>query len=241
MSTQSISLGADPEWTVLDTTKKILRIIQTQNTPDGQIGWDHSGYVREIRPRPSFYVGVLVRRIRALIKTAEQSAPIPTEGVWLARPYIAGAGDRDFVTCGGHVHIGKNAFSDGVLTVNRFREAMDRLYVAFCAANFWPQLLVELRATSTPYGNATNALRLHGRAPTVEYRMFPTWLNHPWTTRAVLTATKLVVQNPHRADELKPSWFGVCKWFEHYAPRFAGSLPEQPPSCDDDLRSAWAL
>lgn len=240
----SISLGADPEWALYnrapETGPVIVQYDRVLRRTEGVIGWDHSGYVQELRPRPAATVQTLVKRLRALLQvltTDESIKPF----LWTALPFLSARKGRPFVTCGGHVHVGLEA--PGLQGDTKlFHSAMDHLHSAFVGAGFWDAVLVQSRSVYSKYGTPEDNLKVQRRGlPTVEYRAFPTWLHDPWAAAAILTATKVVARAPAQVCDLEPNWPGLCRWFERVAPRFAGSLPERPPRWDRDIREAWNL
>lgn len=241
--TPTVSLGADPEWAVVNADGEIVRSMTLRESPSGVVGWDHSGYVREIRPRPAALVTTLVRRVRELLAAANSIEGL-RRSRWTAVPFVKGCGERGYVTCGGHVHVGLQSpgLNNGLNGFDTFFVAMNQLYEAFTLAGLWSAALCGCRQKISKYGHTEDLLKIRRRGlPTVEYRGFPTWLNHPWTATAVLTASKVVANDPRTIRTLTPTWKGVCQWFETVAPRFAGSLPETPPGWDKDIREAWEL
>ena len=106
-------IGCDPEFVVFKDAHAVNLAYKIGH--DGPIGYDHGGWVGEIRPEPTKSAWTLVKRIKELVGH-EKLAGIGTKlraGACVDIGADKAAAGRNMIVLGGHVHIDINPFKPG--------------------------------------------------------------------------------------------------------------------------------
>jgi len=239
-------LGCDPEFVALDS---VGRIINGEQLGNGEIGYDHSGRVLELRPEPSKGAYALVKKIRRLLKDAK----LQRLG---AAKFRAGARVAE-QSLGGHVHFGidpPDMYSQDPNTrsLNGVIPALDTVTRLLEHLDILPKNESSLRRHGN-YGKFSDFRTSHGRdgIPHVEYRTMASWLHDPKVAFLCLTAAKLAAADPNGTlGTLKGAtsysklldWIGAYRSKDTNAKRCYEKLPEHrmvSVDPDGDLRTRW--
>lgn len=214
-------VGCDPEFALIDRQGhgiNFARYIQ-----NGKLGYDHGGFVGELRPEPAFGTYTLVQRIKKLIQSPEAGNLPP--GKWRGGAHITLVGERDHVDLGGHIHLAKNPFVNKKARVwtGNYDEDGQRVYVEHNveqesdehkelvgtldhltrrleALDILPHVECEARRRGGGYGRFGD-WRPQGHKDRMEYRTMASWLYDPKVAFACLTLAKLVAVDPKLARE----------------------------------------
>lgn len=219
-------IGADPEFVCMQTAGGIKRVDNIIGH-DGPIGYDHNGYVVEVRPEPARGAFGLIKKIHTILNSKE--AEKIRGWKWRAGAYVAGnregGAGRGAETLGGHVHFDfpppvreQRGFvpPDAVPALieeeenNPFQgvlDAQDRVYNLLEKLDIIPSKECakrrELGMRNPPgaqYGRMGD-WRQSNDGRHVEYRTYPSWLYHPHVAFLVLTLAKLAAARPELAKE----------------------------------------
>jgi len=183
-----VSVGADPEFMLLDCRTRRLVMASRFFPREGAVGCDSrfvrgavSGYpLAELRPAPSYSPLQLAENIRTAMRKALRMAP------YANIQWRAGSMPFTAFPVGGHIHF------KGVLLSGQLMRALDN-YLAV------PLLLIEEPATARrrreKYGYLGDfRLKTHGG---FEYRTPASWLVSPDVTRAALCLAKVIASEYH--------------------------------------------
>jgi len=246
----TFQIGCDPEFVALGVDGKLINVCpdcgndeneeecRKELVPeDGEIGWDHSGRVLELRPKPTQGTFALCRRLQRLVKDA---CEIPLK----ASKFRAGA------TCagemlGGHVHFGfplkytdrkpdARWFSAGEVPANYTIPVAldDKLVQTISALDKVTYILEHLDIL--PMGESANRRKgkygkwgeIRDSDGHLEYRTMASWLYDPRVAFLCLTAAKLAAADPRGTlDALAKvtSFEGVKGWMELYKDKDANA------------------
>lgn len=260
-------IGADPEFIVLNNGQPV-RLSENQIPHEGEVGWDHSGWVGEFRPAPTRGAYALVLKLRKMIRGSEVLKPLANYkwrggAVWQGPPALEAAApvprprnnSRRF-TLGGHFHFGlppeghggdqagHRARIQALDRVTRYLESLDVLPKAECVSR--------RRSGGGEYGRWGD-WRLSGDH--TEYRTQASWLFSPKTAFTCLTASKLAVAAPALAmDILKENnqsyenfraFFEAFRFKDVNARRLLEKLVDKQPvenlqaDPDEDIKKSW--
>ena len=203
---KQLLLGADPEFVVLEdgVPTAVSNIIPHAGT----VGYDHSGWVLELRPAPQASAWELRQHIARLLASTRLKK---LEGKkWRAGAYCNGRPpERPHITLGGHIHFGhlpnmveaqdaktgkywrspylepKTCIGTLSLLTSRLEE-LDILPTRECAA----------RRNTGNYGKLTDYRGGDDGTHHWEYRAMASWLYHPDNTFICLALGKLAVLHP---------------------------------------------
>lgn len=233
------ALGCDPEFVALDDRG---RVINGAGLGQGEVGFDHSGRVLEIRPEPSKGAYALVKKIRRLLGD-ERLRNLR------ASKFRAGAlAGTD--SLGGHIHFG---FSPTLLTSNpKLIPALDLVTRLLEHLDILPTNESAERRRGH-YGKFGDVRTSHGKDGTahLEYRTMASWLYDPKVAFLCLTAAKLAACDPVGTIEaLKgaTSYSKLSDWVGNYrskdtnAKRVYDKLTNHKQVVVDpsiDFRSRW--
>ena len=214
-------IGCDPEFVAFDAAGNHLNVRHL--IPNGgELGWDHSGDVLEVRPRPAKSAFTLLKHIWQTLKN-----PVPGEpkkfraGAYLELP-------NKKVTLGGHVHLDL-PFDQGF--ENRYRVlALDEVTSLFEQLDILPTKECEKRRIEGRKNREVVPAYEYGKFGDVrksnfgnrqEYRTMASWLYSPITSFLCLTAAKLAAFAPKETviqlGAGAPSNGKVAKYFEAFA------------------------
>ena len=225
----TFQVGCDPEFVALDDKAKVINVARWN--PEGEVGWDHTGRVIELRPKPCAGTFALVRRLQRLMKD-EKLVKLA------AKRFRAGASCAGEML-GGHVHFGvpilfkttwpKGHFytlPDGSnIPQEPLIELEDKLKGTLSALDKVTHLLQHLDIL--PLNESTNRRKgrygkwgdIRDSGGHMEYRTMASWLYDPRVAFLCLTAAKLAAADPQGAlDALKnvTSFEGLGKWIALY-------------------------
>lgn len=183
-----VSIGADPEFMLLDGRTRRIVMASRFFPKDGPVGCDSryirgmiSGYpLAELRPEPSYSPLQLVENIRTTMKKALRLAPY-TNVQWRA-----GSMPFSSFPIGGHVHF------KGVLLSGQLMRALDNYLAAVLTLIEEPHTAKKRRAKYGYLGD----FRLKGHGG-FEYRTPASWLVSPEVTRATLCLAKVIASEYH--------------------------------------------
>lgn len=100
-------IGCDPEFVGINNGT-LMNHSQTFRH-EGPVGFDHSGWMLEVRPEPAYFARTLVRRIGRLLKDERVVAlPRARAGAYWTGPVPGGTRTYGI---GGHVHLGVTPYS----------------------------------------------------------------------------------------------------------------------------------
>ena len=200
-------LGCDPEFVALDARGQLINGVVLGN---GEIGYDHSGRVLELRPSPSKGAYSLVKKLRTLLGDKR------LQGLHAVK-FRAGARVAD-MSLGGHVHFGVDptttTLAGGPIAaldvVTRLLEHLDIL----------PRNECQLRRRGH-YGRFGDVRVSHGKdgSPHLEYRTMASWLHDPKVAFLCLTLAKLAVCDPGGTVQVLKgvtSWSKLLDWVGNY-------------------------
>jgi len=224
----SFLVGCDPEFVVFDAAGEGVNL--SHKLPHaGQIGWDHSGYVAELRPQPAKGTFTLVKRLKELMMRADS---LDLGNKWKAGAVSRLAGRT--VTLGGHVHLDISPLKEGyvhetsvvrdpdnpeqVLVEETWTDehkarvkALDTITARLEQLDILPNHESQTRRSSGDYGHYGDvrvqrhlkydpAYRPSWHLHT-EYRTMASWLYDPRNAFLCLTAAKLAAAEPQVALE----------------------------------------
>jgi hypothetical protein len=239
-------IGADPEFVILNGGK----IVNVQDTlTDIEAGYDHGGYVVELRPAPAFGAYTLVKRLQKILKTNAKLAKIK-DHKWKAGAYFYDPATRA-ITLGGHVHIDKNPKEEEqTLLVS----ALDRLTKYLEDLDILPKEESAKRRNSTTGYGRFGDIRKSNDGNHIEYRSMSSWLSDPKQAFLALTGAKLAATNPQiTLDCLRPkahSFEGLKTFFDYYKHKDVDAgraiekiLDDTIEKCqtdpDQDIKESW--
>lgn len=205
-------VGCDPEFAMVDNEGKAVNL-NTVLRAQGEVGYDHGGYVGELRPKPARGAYTLIKHLRALI-SGDTFRSLPGAKA-RAGAYFQEKGDRGRVDLGGHVHFGFKYDEEWATKL----DALDHLTRRLEALDILPQKESEARRRG-PYGRFGD-FRLAGDLnERVEYRTMASWLHDPKVAFACLTLSKMAAYDPAtckamlgRFHDFKP----LVQWVEAFA------------------------
>lgn len=222
-------IGCDPEFIAM-SGGEIKKLDQVLNK-DGEVGYDHGGWVAELRPKPALGTYALLRRMAKQIKNPGLWGKFTTwQPTFKAGAYYHSLGRT--ITLGGHVHVdldpqeekmipqkiwsGKwdpdNApiFEEVSLPTMQYTEphklrvaAMDTLTHYLEALDILPKISSEKRRSSGLYGSYGD-IRVQTRPDGkrhTEYRTMCSWLFDPKVAFLCLTGIKLACVAPEETRE----------------------------------------
>lgn len=203
-------VGCDPEFVALDSKGTLLNVANAISQ-EGEVGYDHSGRVLELRPQPARGTFALVKRLQALLSDDRIKTIV---GYGYAKKFRAGAKVGP-VTLGGHVHFGFPHSRDTKLFQSKI-QACDKVTTLLEHLDILPTNESKQRRDSGEYGQygQTRASGDH-----TEYRTMASWLYDPRVAYLCLTAAKLAASDPAGALEALTnvtSFEGLKRWFERY-------------------------
>jgi hypothetical protein len=223
----SFLVGCDPEM-VLVKDGAIVNVSRAM-TPGGEVGWDHGGYVVELRPKPAKSTFTLTKRIHTLLKEHPKLTKYESEK-WKSGAVFSGTGDRARVTMGGHVHLDIPPVRPGMDAVrnyydNHYVPALDRVTRYFEHLDLLPKNESAQRREWGDYGQFADIRGDHNR---LEYRTMASWLYDPKTTLLCLTGAKLAGVDPELClDTLRLkniSFDNLQEWFGFFKEKDADAL-----------------
>lgn len=247
-------IGCDPEFVGI-TDKGTLVNFKNRLPKEGSVGYDHGGWVGEIRPEPSRGTYMLLKKIQ---KSVLELPKFQSVKKLRGGAYVKGIpdmpGERAQVCIGGHVHLDLNPFrADGSVHPEHDRrvKALDAFTRYVEALDILPKVECTTRRRASQYGRFGDVRASNGR---MEYRTMASWLFHPVAAMICLTGAKLSVVDPEGTIETlvaSASTFGSLKtWFERYrskdtnARRVCDRLLEMGHkklviSPEEDFRESW--
>jgi len=211
-------VGCDPEM-VLVKNGAIVNVANDMRH-EGEVGWDHGGYVVELRPKPAKSTFTLTKRIHTLLKEHPKLVKYESEK-WKSGAVFNGTGGRQQVTLGGHVHL--DIPSRIPHNSNRFyyeayyTPALDRVTKYFEELDLLPKMESYQRRENGDYGMFGDVRTNDNR---LEYRTMASWRFDPETTFLCLTGAKLAGVDPELTlDTLKLK--NICfsnleEWFQAF-------------------------
>lgn len=220
----SFLVGCDPEMVIV----KDGRILNVSGyMPErGEVGYDHGGFVVELRPKPAKSTYTLTKRLGTLIKKSPQLTQFESERWKSGAIYRTEVGDRNRVTLGGHVHLdikperipewddpGQRWYYE-----NHYTPALDRVTRYFEHLDLLPKNESESRRLDgNGYGRWGDVRTDLGR---LEYRTMASWLYNPKTTFLCLTGAKLAGVDPVLTLDSLPlgniSFPNLTKFYENF-------------------------
>lgn len=175
--TDNLSIGADPEFEIIDDTNKLVGAQYVLPKRDGEIGCDGHADTGEFRPKPGRNPLILSRNIKRLVRKLNSMPGVRGNQVW------AGGGVK--VTTGGHIHFGMKNMSENV---------KDALYdlVAAPILKYQSNFRNEHQGRTIQKGG-DDAVRQqpHG----MEWRVLPSFVINEDITTAVLCTTYAIVKS----------------------------------------------
>jgi hypothetical protein len=257
--TSKFTIGADPEWGGLTPEGRLLFFgrefcgaVRRNDRQIGQLTIDHNGWVAELQPLQTYTARGLVRRIGHLIQAAAKKKTVPAAtGKWLGSPFIRDLNGgrnaaRQYVTCGGHVHISENAPVLAARMRDTYTWALGKWAQYLEALNLWDPGELATRSSRAGYGFKDDAQFHRKSLPTLEYRAFGTWLGSPWLALTVLTGCHALASQPDLINDLssQPSATGLRDWFQQIGSKDAQLCIAQMPAilkpATDDIRERWS-
>lgn len=256
-------IGCDPEFAGVTETGGLVNFVN-RLPHEGTVGYDHNGWVGEIRPEPSHGTYMLLKKLQKNILELPQF-----RGVKKLRggAYVTGSMEQEdgrqraHIAIGGHIHLDISPYGNRTENVyteaHKYRiQALDSFTKYLEALDILPKTESNARRASSGYGKYGD-VRVQGQpgAYRTEYRTMASWLFHPIVAMICLTGAKLSVIDPAgtHADLLHPSqatFKTLVSWFERYkskdtnAKRVCEKLLTKehkdlvlPP--DDDFREKW--
>lgn len=213
-------VGCDPEFVMLTEKGSIVNTHKLM-PKDGVVGWDHSGYVIEIRPKPHRGTFAIVKDIQRIMDTNEYlkelrkyrwRAGAVVKGATLAIDNVHIAGERT-LTLGGHVHLdmAPKGVEGGLREFNKIIEGLDRFAEQMEGLEILPSAECKLRrmnpeAIRLKYGQWGDWREAGGHGNDgplrTEYRTMACWMQHPHTAYLALTGAKLAAMAPALACEI---------------------------------------
>jgi hypothetical protein len=217
----SFLVGCDPEFVVIDKPDMVLDARTVGIGQRGEVGYDHSGLMLEIRPEAAKGTYALLRRIKRIIDTNEQLKKVSSKK-WraggLIKTKVATGPDR-ILTLGGHVHLDIPPVGYGMTdaeTHNLRLSAMDRVTRYMEKLDILPTEESATRRiegarlpTGSRYGQwgdwrTAGENEGNGRRVRMEYRTPVSWLYDQKAAYLLMTAIKLAAVSPQLAmDTLK--------------------------------------
>lgn len=216
-------IGCDPEFVAFDAEGQHVNV--RYNLPHaGEIGWDHSGDVLEVRPRPAKSSFTLLKHIWDNLKNPN----LLPKHKFRAGAYLEFPNKK--VCLGGHVHL--DLPFEIKSSQSRYRVlALDEITELFEQTDILPAKECEKRRKQgmnimalapgfQPYG-AFGDVRKADTADRTEYRTMASWLYSPITSFLCLTAAKLAAFAPKETvvqlGNGAPSIGKVARYFEAFA------------------------
>ena len=200
-------VGCDPEFVAFAGNE--LQNVSGTFSKSGPVGYDHRGFVLEVRPRPAIGTYALVKRIRKLFTEYNLKE--------LGWRYRAGAfleiGDFK-LALGGHVHLDV-PWDD--MNAQLRTNALDELTKLLEAEDILPEKQSaqrRARFAGDKYG-AFSDVRAGGNTERMEYRTMASWLFHPVTAFVCLTGAKLCAAKPREALQILKAK-SISKFFETF-------------------------
>lgn len=192
-------LGADPEFALLSNgvPTDISRMIPHA----GPLGYDHSGWVAELRPKPTRTAWGLTRQLAGLM--SGKIAQRLQDYRWRAGALCTGAPGRTALTLGGHIHFGHLKMMESpFLNAKTAVKTLAALTLALEAVDILPAKSCVTRREVSPYGRLEDVRGGDDNSNHWEYRAMPSWLYHPDTTFLCLTLGKLAVLHPKTIGQI---------------------------------------
>lgn len=241
MLINNFMVGADPELVFLDPPRIIrgthydtkgLRLAKPI------FGFDHNGYVAEPHPEPDLCVRNVMKNLKVCM---EGMAHAYGELKWRGGAYVAGTGNREHVTLGGHVHLDFPRPSEAQI------RAFDNVHDTLVALDILPQEECGSRVRLGGYGAKGDVRMEHGH---MEYRSLCSWLFSRKASMLSMTAIKVAAVDPDSMTKSLDSVQALSNWFEAYRLKdddvrymferdyFGGDLTAHP---DQDIKSVWRL
>lgn len=260
-------IGCDPEFAGLSSAGNLINFSRHGIPHDGPVGYDHDGWVCEIRPEPALGTYTVVKRLQALIK----GLPAMTGVAKLrAGAHVKGSAERQRgVTLGGHVHLDLSPFGQGIKKgrygveydnsglrrtpcpehLTRVK-ALDKITAYLEALDILPtNESLSRRGAGQGYGHWGDVRIDNGRT---EYRTMASWLDKPTSAMICMTAAKLAASEPTTVEFVatKAAFPTLVEWFERFksADINARRVTEKilsmghkglVASPDDDFREKW--
>lgn len=238
-------VGCDPEFVLLSEDRIVN--VKGKLAEKGPVGWDHSGYVLEVRPPQGRGTYSVMKRMQNLL--GDENLQKFASHKWRAGAYIEDTVGKK-VTLGGHIHFGipKADFTAGMVS------ALDSLGKLLEEIDVLPHKESKLRRADgggLNYG-AWGQLRTDWPDGHVEYRTYPSWLHHRKIAFLVLTMAKLAVVAPEEANQLgtKSSVLALRNFVERFAHkdinadrllRYLESPSWLKTAPDSDIRKNWEV
>ena len=207
-------LGCDPEFVALNEAGEVINVNGIL-THDGEVGWDHSGHVIEVRPKPAKGAYALIKRMQKLLKN-------PRLAQVRCAKFRAGAYIPPY-TLGGHVHLGIDARGDKDQAVRI--GALDAVTKILEHLDILPKKESDdrrKRGAGNGYGGFGNVRYKEAGGNHFEYRTMSSWLHDPRVAFVCLTAAKLAASDPvatRVALEGATSFKAFQNWVETYSRR----------------------
>lgn len=196
-------IGCDPEFVCLEDGHLVN--LQGKIAQGGKVGWDHGGYVGEVRPDPTKGTYTLIKRIQTLIHTTGKKLH---KYSWRAGGY--GKWRERNQALGGHVHLDftlPNRYNEDEngksFTLQEKRRYADQHRDRITACEHFMTTLVgldllnkkatEARLGQSNYGDSRDVRVVPGGrfGAHIEYRAPISWLYSPELAFLVLTGIKL--------------------------------------------------
>jgi hypothetical protein len=217
-------VGCDPEFAILGADGFAFNV-EGVIPHDGEVGYDHSGLVVEIRPKPAHGAYNIVKSLRKTINSNELLMKL-SDKKWRSGGIVKSkrrggvpareghANGETPLTLGGHVHFGIKPPVAGVEENHVLRiKALDRVTKYLEKLDILPEAESEVRRKegAKAYNGTVYAqwgdwrpAGERGREDHIEYRTMASWLFDPKVAFACITASKLAASSPQLAlDTLK--------------------------------------
>lgn len=195
MSFRTVTLGADPEFGLLDKNGKLVTPgsdrAPLHDEMGTQFGRDGCGAIMELRPPPAADPETLVNTIRNIIQGGCDRNPV------LAKLRFKGGSMAGNQPLGGHIHFGSSSFREDGKACADVCEAFNRI-IAPVYAMLEDQVEAIDRRLGTSYGSLKSGhyrTQPHG----VEYRVLPSWLTSPVDALGALALGHLIAINSGNA------------------------------------------
>lgn len=190
-----ITLGADPEFGILDSSGRLVppQNIERTFSVTTPFGCDGCSSIGELRPQYGHNPRELTDNIRNILKTTMVKYPTLLDYKLKAGGYVADNG------IGGHIHFGHTSLRDNEDLMLRLNTALNRtLAVLVCMIEDRGEAFN--RRVGTGYGSIEDRA-YNSQAWGMEYRVLPSWLTHPKECESIL-ATSFVIASEFLNDEL---------------------------------------
>lgn len=173
-------VGADPEFIAVAPPKKVMNVARLLEQT-GEVGYDHNGWVLELRPKPSRDCMTVLKRMQKLLLEDKRLDPVK-KYIWRGGVLTGRLDDDVQRTLGGHVHISGKPEGMMIPAMDKFTEWLECLDIL-------PQKECETRRAEGK-DIAWGCHRSNGSH--WEYRGMPSWLYDPRLALICMTGIKLI-------------------------------------------------